>query len=294
MLLALLGCQGEVADAEGPCPADMAQVGSALCVDRYEARVDGALGSKDQFASPDAKATAVSAAGQHPSTGVTFSQAWQVCLNPGKRLGTSAEWQDAGDGVVGDGGTAYPYGDAWDPQACVTWERGLDAPLASGSSPACASSFGVDDLVGNLWEWTVGEGRIDVDGWLAERPISERDGLLVSDKAAKDWFVQGTRVDVDPDGVLFLPSNPVWPRAYLRTSGRATSAEELLPVELVAQDDRTVLRLLREVDGRPVPDKRGCGYYTVGNTNCGLDNSSVGDHFHDFDGTIGFRCAVDL
>ncbi|MCP4807343.1 MAG: formylglycine-generating enzyme family protein [Proteobacteria bacterium] len=293
MLLALLACTS-TEPADNGCPDGMARIGDAFCIDRYEVQVTGDKGARDQYASPGGKATATSKAGVVPSHGVSFSQAMRICENSGKRLPTAQEWEDAGDGVLGDGGTLYPYGDTWDPTACLSGEGGYSETQPSGSLSTCVSPFGVYDQVGNLWEWTVGEGVVDIDAWLEKHGMSEVDGRLVTHRAQETLYAQRTPVLADADGVLHLPPVKTWKKAYLRATGSAKSAAELLPVAYIAEADRTVLQIHRDGDGGVVPDKRGCGYYTHGHENCSLGQSSLGDHFHDFDGTIGFRCVSDL
>jgi hypothetical protein len=218
----------------------------------------------------------------------------RICENVGKRLPEAHEWEDAGDGVVGQGGRMFPYGNTWDAHVCVSGSEGFTEAQPSGSKPRCVSPFGVYDQVGNLWEWTIGAGRIDVQGWLEKNNMREVDGLITTNSRPQRLFVQGTPVAIDDTGVLYLPLGADWTNGYLRTTRIATTAEQLLPVDLVREADRLVLRLHPDGDGGLVPDKRGCGYYTFGSVNCSLDKSGVGDHFHDHDGTIGFRCAVSL
>jgi gamma-glutamyl hercynylcysteine S-oxide synthase len=71
----------------------------------------------------------------------------------GSRLPTEAEFQRAAYGTPDDERT-HPWGDA-EPDATrgvfdfSTWD-----PEAAGTHPKGASAWGVDDLVGNGWEWT--------------------------------------------------------------------------------------------------------------------------------------------
>ena len=72
----------------------------------------------------------------------------------GARLPTEAEFQRAAYGTPSTGGRRYPWGDA-----PPTAEHGaLDFsgwdPHPAGSHPAGRSAWGIDDLVGNGWEWT--------------------------------------------------------------------------------------------------------------------------------------------
>jgi len=72
----------------------------------------------------------------------------------GARLPTEAEYQRAAYGSPEDAPRRYPWGDA-EPTAghgafdFVAWD-----PLPVDTHPAGRSAWGVDDLVGNGWEWT--------------------------------------------------------------------------------------------------------------------------------------------
>jgi serine/threonine-protein kinase len=123
---------------------------------------------------PDARA-------KHPIDCVDWEMADKFCREQGGRLPTEAEWEFA---ARGPDGRKYPWGDE-DPTGaylnacgteCVAWgvDRGVDeramyetddgfpntAPV--GSFPKGASRYGVQDLVGNVWEW--------VADWYADYP----------------------------------------------------------------------------------------------------------------------------
>ncbi len=116
---------------------------------------------------------------QHPINCVDWPMATKFCAEQGGRLPTEAEWEFA---ARGPDGRKYPWGDE-DPAAdrlnacgkeCLAWglKNGVDekamynvddgfantAPV--GSFPKGASRYGLQDVVGNVWEW--------VADWYAE------------------------------------------------------------------------------------------------------------------------------
>jgi eukaryotic-like serine/threonine-protein kinase len=109
---------------------------------------------------------------KHPINCVDWEMSDKYCREQGRRLPTEAEWEFA---ARGPDGRKYPWGDD-DPSAgfmnacgkeCVAWgtKNGVDekamydsddgfpttAPV--GSFPKGASRYGVEDVVGNVWEW---------------------------------------------------------------------------------------------------------------------------------------------
>ncbi|MEW6042386.1 MAG: SUMF1/EgtB/PvdO family nonheme iron enzyme [Elusimicrobiota bacterium] len=83
-----------------------------------------------------------------PASFVSWYQARDSCQVSGKRLCTSEEWYNACSDF---GRTAYPYGQTYEHQSCVT-EKG-EAQKA-GKYHECMSYYGVYDMSGNLQEWT--------------------------------------------------------------------------------------------------------------------------------------------
>jgi len=73
----------------------------------------------------------------------------------GVRLPTEAEFQRAAYGAPGGSERAFPWGDeAPDGRRHGVFDFASWDPQPAGSHPAGRSAWGVDDLVGNGWEWT--------------------------------------------------------------------------------------------------------------------------------------------
>ncbi len=304
--------------AVATCPEGMVGVPTetpGYCIDAYEASGNDPV---------------VSVAGAEPRVAVSFFQAREACaLAPVvdadgathgyKRLATDAEWEDAGDGQVGAGGLPYPYGEVPDDTACILPDGMGNARYSeaqpTGSAPACVSSFGAYDQIGNVWEWVDPGQTTSIDAWLA---VATAGGLDVS--AASDGYLQGTAADTEvllyigvvftglpvlvaEAGWLYLDATAieVGPDTYAEgyvantlVSGDESRLEEAyLPVELVHDGEGLYyLRVASGRDGEPFTSKRGCAYYTGAPQACPV-SALTHEHPPGFDGTIGFRCAAD-
>lgn len=87
----------------------------------------------------------------HPVVKVTFGDAQAFCEWMGKRLPTEIEWEKAARGTDQ---RDFPWGDLWDTTRANVKLTGLRGTAAVGSFSGGASPYGVEDMAGNVWEWT--------------------------------------------------------------------------------------------------------------------------------------------
>ena len=136
---------------EEDCPGhpEMARVGS-YCIDKWEAsRCDASAASPGHDDSQACSQPNVVA-----WTPGSWSGADAACRAAGKRLCTGEERTDACDGVIGEGGCAFPDGLSY--SSCLVFAAyGMSAfdEALTGEMDGCKSFFGVYDLVGNYTEW---------------------------------------------------------------------------------------------------------------------------------------------
>ena len=132
---------------DGLAPDDvMVRVGS-VCIDRYEASIwDKRVGGKQITdaipCGPNGqdcvkKIFARSVRGVLPRAKITWFQAQVALANSGKRLPSNAEWQMAATGT--------PDGPPCNVLSTVA--------VKTRARPGCISGYGVNDMVGNDWEW---------------------------------------------------------------------------------------------------------------------------------------------
>ena len=116
----------------------------------------------------------------------------------GKRLPCEWEWQYAAQGTDG---RAYPWGDAWRDDAVPAPCRGrrLHAPDDVGQHPQGASPFGVQDLVGLVWQWT--DEYVDAH----TRDAVLRGGSYYQPQTSHWYFPQAYRLDQHGKYLLMAP-----------------------------------------------------------------------------------------
>ena len=261
---------------------------------------------------------AISMVGEYPASNVSFYVAKEVCRNTWvaeaetfMRLATFEEWLDAGDGVYGEGGSIYPWGDSIHNGACVLSDGNTswDEWQVCGSLPSCQSRFGVWDQIGNLWEWVDTGNTVDIDHWFAAREadginVDIQDGLLSLSEgnlASFIPFVVGLSFPefTYEDGIVHVlvdqPFREDLPgEGYLMPTtiqGIATS-EDMLPIRLRWNEVRlrAVIEVIQARDGEPIPAKVGGAYYSGSDVRL---KTIFWGHVPSFDGSIGFRCVYD-
>ena len=152
---------------------------------------------------------------EHPAVEVSWFGARDYCAAKGWRLPTEAEWERAARGADG---RPYPWGTAPPTPERAVFRRPYNATDRGDAHPAGRTPEGVDDLLGNLREWTgtalvpypyamtpyTGPGRVVVRGASHDDPaeslsVTRRRDYERRGAAAGHHFV-GFRCAVADDG----------------------------------------------------------------------------------------------
>jgi len=133
-----------------------------------------------------------------PVTWVSLEDARAYAKWAGKRLPREWEWQYAAQGTDG---RLYPWGDEWNARVVPPPNRGrlLVPPDDVDAHPEGASPFGVEDLVGNVWQWT--------DEFFDEhtRAAILRGGSAYQPQTSHWYFPQAYRLDEHGKYLLMAP-----------------------------------------------------------------------------------------
>ncbi|MBW2387240.1 MAG: SUMF1/EgtB/PvdO family nonheme iron enzyme, partial [Deltaproteobacteria bacterium] len=120
----------------------------------------------------------------HPVVHVTQKDAAAYCEWAGKRLPSEVEWEFIARGVER---RIFPWGDEWDPER-ARWKDGSDLELQSVEAmPAGATPDGLQNLAGNVWEWTssrtnAGKSVLKGGAWNTDNPSYLRSAMRLDEK----------------------------------------------------------------------------------------------------------------
>jgi formylglycine-generating enzyme required for sulfatase activity len=134
-----------------------------------------------------------------PVTWVSLEDARAYAAWAGKRLPHEWEWQYAAQGT--DART-YPWGNDWNPANVPTPDTGrtMHGPESVGLHPQGTSPYGVQDLIGNVWQWT---DEFEDDH---TRTAIVRGGSYYQPQGSIWYFPQAYRNDEHSKVLLMAPS----------------------------------------------------------------------------------------
>lgn len=112
------------------------------------------------------------------------------------RLPTEEEWEYAARNGAQD--NLYPWGNSWQPARAATQEAGVGKEQPVGTYPQGNNRWGVQDLIGNVWEWTSSKASV-YPGSPGKIPEVQKEWLVARggcygsptnkvSSAMRDWF----------------------------------------------------------------------------------------------------------
>jgi len=151
------------------CPPEMVFIPSSsggFCIDKYEASAGNDCSNKNVLNQEDSRKNMrntdckpVSFAKRKPWVYISQTQAREACARVGKRLPTNKEWLSSSLGTP-------DKNSSWKSDDCQVAKNWKEQPGFTGSGENCVSSFGVFDMIGNVWEWTdetINNGKLNGD-----------------------------------------------------------------------------------------------------------------------------------
>jgi len=140
----------------------------------------------------------------HPVVGVSWYEAQAYALWIGQRLPMEAEWQMAASWHIKsstDVMRRFPWGDAMDSNRCNVWASRIRTTVPVDTYPDGAAPNQVQQLVGNVWEWTDSEYEVADDN---ENPIVGEMPMHVTRGGAFDTYFEGQATSLFRTGQLAL------------------------------------------------------------------------------------------
>ena len=143
-----------------------------------------------------------------PVTRVGWSEAMSYCAwrhTDGGRLPSEQEWEAAARGTAG---STYPWGNDARTAAANTVSAGQSAPAPVGTFGGGATSSGIVDLIGNVWEWTSSPMRAYPGGTpladtLASYRVIRGGAFNTPDAIATAWLRGYNRPTTAPEALEF-------------------------------------------------------------------------------------------
>jgi len=131
----------------------------------------------------DVDGSGTTAKPDHPVVHVSQADATAYCDWVGGRLPSEVEWEFIARGVDR---RVFPWGDDWDPER-TRWKGAAGSGVqAAGGLPGGATPEGLQDLAGNVWEWTssrtnAGKAVLKGGAWTTDNPAYLRAAMRLDE-----------------------------------------------------------------------------------------------------------------